>query len=202
MYEKIEGEIYCPKCGNSLKVMGEYRICDSKHLWTVRQGMIRGWEFEPEEIGKCNDCGGEYPSFELRSWDSLKLCDKCREVRKEAWRMDSEKSRAVLTITPIVTSEGKFYRYDTHIEIKPYPKPCMGGMYGGGGAKNEAELEKAIASFNSEVDELRKYGMKKVSIERLPEQVLTAQPVMIQAQEAPQDDTEPEEEKELQASLF
>jgi len=172
-------EIYCPKCGNLLKQMGKYHICDQKHLWDIYQGGYMGWQFRERAIAKCQECGAEYPEFDLHNWEGKKLCDECYEAVQASWRMDKEASFAKLTIEPVISAQHKFYRCDSSITVRPYPNPVTyGGMYGGSSAKDEGELEKVIASFNSEVDRLKKYGMERVEIERLPERVITEQPAL------------------------
>jgi len=195
-------EIYCPKCGNLLKQMGKYHICDQKHLWEVYHGNAYwGWQFREVAIAKCQECGAEYPEFDLHNWEGKKLCDDCYEAIKASWRMDKEASYATLTIQPLITPQGKFYACSGSIKIEPYPNPVMyGGMYSHASAENEGELEKVIASFNSEVDRLKQYGMERVEIERLPERVITEQPAL--AVEAVEPVTIPTAKPQPQLSLF
>ena len=86
------------------------------------------------------------------------------------WEMDKEQSYARLTITPIITPEGKVYHYNEEIQVRPYPNPKMfGGMWGSGGAKDKKELERVIRGFNQMVERLKAEGLEKVEIEEMPE---------------------------------
>jgi len=107
------------------------------------------------------------PTRDMRDLDKQKVCPKCLEIAKKAWRMDKDKSYARLEITPIKTTEKHYYQIHTSIKIEPYPNPFMhGGMWGGGSAKDEQELEQVIKYFEETATELKENGMERVEVVR------------------------------------
>jgi len=46
-----------------------------------------------------------------------------------------------------------------------------GGQYGSGTVEDEKQLVKVVEGFKEETEDLRKHGMEKIEIERLPERV-------------------------------
>ena len=167
---------YCPLCGGGLMVAKwqcasrvTTKICPQNHLFDIGENHIT-----PVSLSKC-ECGEVMPTRDMRDIDKRKVCPKCFEVVKKAWRMDKDKSYARLVITPIKTADRHYYQLQTSVEIRPYPNPFMyGGMYGGNSAKDE-ELEQAITSFNETVAELKENGLERVEIVRHDELIRVEQ---------------------------
>lgn len=185
---KLEDMLYCPACGGSLSLAKwqHYtnpkivtKICPQNHLWDVYLNGSR-FEFTEGRLAQCQ-CGETMPEWELRQGgNKQRLCRKCFESKRQAWRMDAEKSFARLEITPVKSSGGASYHLQTSIEIHPYPNPFMfGGMYGGSRAKDEQELDQAIKEFDKTVDSLRQSGLTRVEVERHDEIVRTEQPTLV-----------------------
>jgi len=96
--------------------------------------------------------------------------DKIKELEKESWRLDPEKSFARLTITPVKEGDNTYYDIDEVIEIRPYPNPFgFGGMYGMGVTKSKAEVERRIKYFKGWTKEWEERGLNKVEIIRRPQ---------------------------------
>jgi len=177
---KLADMAYCPCCGGGLtlvKCRSEtvvFKTCPQNHLWEIWRSSM-GFQFYSVAVVKCG-CGDTLPLRDAREVEGRRLCPKCFEETRKVWRMDKEKSYARLEITPIETSEGLYYDLHTSIEIKPYPNPFMfGGMWGGGAAKSEQELEQAIKGFEQTVSKLKENGMEKVEIVRHDKRVRTQQ---------------------------
>jgi len=96
--------------------------------------------------------------------------DNIKELEKESWRLDPEKSFARLTITPVKEGDNTYYDIDEVIEIRPYPNPFgFGGMYGMGVVRSEAEVEGRIKWFKGYLKEWQKRGFTKIEIIRQPQ---------------------------------
>jgi len=175
---------FCPKCGSQLRELKgryfAYHTCEENHLWQIYQDSTRSeWHFQEREWATCAECLEKFPKPELTE----NLCGTCLQKEKDSWQMDGEKSHAILTITPMVSPEGKHYYCDATIEIRPYPNPLSyGGMYSMQTAKNEEELEQVIANFNNQAEKLKKQGMKKVEIVRQEERMITKQTLLLAEQ--------------------
>ncbi len=96
------------------------------------------------------------------------------EEEKANFKLDTEKSFALLVITPIhaVSDDGEtdYINIDETIEIKPYPNPYhYGGMWGHGWHKPEEEKE-AIADFHHWVDPWIERGLTRVEIKHAPQE--------------------------------
>ena len=94
------------------------------------------------------------------------------EEERVNFKLDTEKSYALLVITPIhaVSDDGEtdYIYVDETIEIKPYPNPYgFGGMWGHGGHKPEEE-KKVIAEFHRWVDPWIERGLTRVEIKHEP----------------------------------
>jgi len=195
----MESLEFCPACGNPLTpAKWQYysnanvvsKICPQNHLWDIwKPPYQEGFEFKPVSLSKC-ECGEIMPSRDMKEIDKRKVCPKCFEVAKKAWRMDKDKSYARLEITPVQTANGLIYSLNTSIKIEPYPNPFMyGGMWGSGCAETKEELEQAINNFEETANELRQNGMEKVEIVSHDEIVRTEQPKLVET--APSDKPEP-----------
>lgn len=197
-------QLYCPYCGQPLtraKWQYEYGnthtlICPSNHLWDI-WGQSDRLHFTPVSLATCQ-CGETMPSRDMRE----KVCPKCHEVAKKAWRMDKEKSYARLEITPVKTADGLYYHLTTSIKIEPYPNPFMyGGMWGSSPAKTKEELQQVINGFEENANVLRQNGMEKVEIITHDEVVRAEQqklePVAVKAPEL-----KPKTENQKQLSLL
>jgi hypothetical protein len=104
-------EFYCPKCGNKLVKGDKYYCCSQKHLGEIWQPQYSSaWHFHEVKWATCAGCLEEYPAPDLTQ---DKKCPKCHQKEKDAWQMDSEKSHAILTITPVLTEQGKTIRAET-----------------------------------------------------------------------------------------
>jgi hypothetical protein len=179
-------ELYCPYCGGRLTTAKwQYyrnanivtKICPQNHLWDIwKPPYQEGFEFKPVSLSKC-ECGEVMPSRDMKEIDKRKVCPKCFEVAKKAWRMDKDKSYARLEITPVQTANGLIYSLNTSIKIEPYPNPFMyGGMWGGDYAKTKEELQQKINQFEKQANELRQNGLERVDIITHDEIVRTEQP--------------------------
>jgi len=90
------------------------------------------------------------------------------EEESANFKLDTEKSYALIVITPIhaVSDDGEtdYIYVEETIEIRPYPNPYgYGGMWGQGGYKPEEE-KKVIADFNRMVDPWVERGLTRVEI--------------------------------------
>jgi len=90
------------------------------------------------------------------------------EEESANFKLDTEKSYALIVITPIhaVSDDGEtdYIYVEETIEIRPYPNPYgYGGMWGQGGYKLEEE-KKVIADFNRMVDPWVERGLTRVEI--------------------------------------
>lgn len=98
------------------------------------------------------------------------LIDKIKELEKESWRLDLEKSLARLTITPVKEGDNTYYDIDEVIEIRPYPNPFgFGGMWGMGVVRSKAEVERRIKWFKGFIKPWQERGLNKVEIIRRPQ---------------------------------
>jgi len=135
------------------------------------------WHFREIKWAVCPVCLERVPAPDLDY--TSKKCRACHQKECDAWQMDSEKSYASLTITPIETQDGSYYEYSERLEVRPYPNPLgHGGMSGGGRAKDEAGLEKVIASFHAEVERWKKHGLTNIKVEREEKRVLASQVII------------------------
>jgi hypothetical protein len=96
------------------------------------------------------------------------------EERKANFKLDTEKSFALLVITPIhaVSDDGEtdYIAIDETIEIEPYPNPYgFGGMWGHGWYKPEEE-KKVIADFHHWVDPWVERGLTRMEIKHEPKE--------------------------------
>ena len=84
---------------------------------------------------------------------------------RATWRLDSEKSFALFTYYQESRNGETSYHYNTSLEIKPYPNPLsFGGMWGSGGCKTPAELEKAKQDFMKYVNRYVPYGLTRIEV--------------------------------------
>ncbi|MDD5476457.1 MAG: hypothetical protein PHU03_08110 [Syntrophales bacterium] len=96
------------------------------------------------------------------------------EEEKANFKLDDEKSFALLVITPIhaVSDDGEtdYIHVDETIEIKPYPNPYgFGGMWGHGSHKPDEE-KKVISDFHHWVDPWIERGLTRVEIKHEPKE--------------------------------
>jgi len=177
----LDDVAFCLSCGGAMtfakwqdRGKAVLKICSQNHLWEAYK---TGESFQLRRLPlfRCA-CGEVLPDHEMREINQQRLCPKCFEAARKAWRMDKDKSFARLEIIPIRTSERLYWQLHTAIKIEPYPNPFMyGGMWGGGSAKDEQELEYAIKAFEDQVARLKENGMEKVEIVRHDERTRTEQ---------------------------
>ena len=96
------------------------------------------------------------------------------EEERVNFKLDIEKSYALLVITPIhaVSDDGEtdYIDVDETIEIKPYPNPYgFGGMWGHGNHKPEEE-KKVISDFHRWVDPWVERGLTRMEIKHEPKE--------------------------------
>ena len=96
------------------------------------------------------------------------------EEGRANFKLDTEKSFALLVITPIhaVSDDGETDYIDVKetIEIKPYPNPYgFGGMWGSGSHKPEEE-KKVISDFHRWVDSWVERGLTRMEIKHVPKE--------------------------------
>jgi len=96
------------------------------------------------------------------------------EEEKANFKLDDEKSFALLVITPIhaVSDDGETDYIDVQetIEIRPYPNPYgFGGMWGNGSYKPEEE-KKVISDFHRWVDPWVERGLTRMEIKHEPKE--------------------------------
>ncbi|MDD5500589.1 MAG: hypothetical protein PHH57_02755 [Candidatus Omnitrophica bacterium] len=94
------------------------------------------------------------------------------EEEKANFKLDSEKSFALLVITPthVVSDDGEadYIWISKTIEIKPYPNPYgFGGMWGHGGYQPDEE-KKIISDFHHFVKPWIERGLTRVEIKHEP----------------------------------
>jgi hypothetical protein len=210
----------CPRCGGALTAKPEWDseyvlvkswTCSGEHSWEVLSDAYK-LEFRPIAFDNCVKCGAGFPHRTMHRYyesgqtpktgDERMICDKCFHEARAAWRMDSEKSFARMDIRPIRKPDGTLhYSIGYNIEIRPYPNPfSYGGMWGGGAADSQEELDKAIASFNAQGDELRESGMTKIEVVTHEESAPSV-PVKPRRQPKAVAPPQPEPEKERQLVL-
>lgn len=185
---------FCPTCAQPLNRLDwsepqervRYLSCGAHYFELVDRGY--DCALKQLKLKACTDCGSLIPYLK----DRHGLCQECLFWQRQAWRMDSEQSFALLEITPFVSASGSHFRCQTSITIRPYPNPAaFGGLYGSDYPETEEALEKIIAGFNKQADGFRQYGMTKVEIKR-NEPVLVASQCRL--------DTSPQVEEEDQPS--
>jgi hypothetical protein len=194
---------FCPTCAQPLNRLDwsepqgrvVYLSCGAHYFELVDRGY--DCALKQLKLKTCTDCGSLIPYLK----DRHGLCQECLERQRQAWRMDSEQSFALLEITPFVSASGSHFRCQTSITIRPYPNPAtFGGMYGTSYPETEEELEAIIADFNSQADGFRENGMVKVEIKRNEPTLVTSQPSLIQSPQVEEEDEE--EDPPIQASFL
>ena len=166
---KVSEDLHCPLCGlvldrakwDNANAKVRTKNCANGHILDILD-----LDFRVVSMSTCK-CGESMPTRDMREVDKQRLCPKCYQIARAAWRMDKDKSYARLEITPIKTTEKHYYQIHTSIKIEPYPNPFMyGGMWGSGSAKDEQELEQAIKHFEETVAGLKENGMERVEVVR------------------------------------
>lgn len=104
----------------------------------------------------------------------LSFLDEWDAQERRTWQMDSDKSSATLTITPVELGDGRVvYRWRDAIEIHPYPNPLhFGGSWGGGGggteedarAKEQCFLETLSSWDIIDHSDLKAHGMTRITV--------------------------------------
>jgi hypothetical protein len=85
------------------------------------------------------------------------------------WQLDKKNSIARLEIKPERRGDEVLFRYNSTIQIKPYPNPfSYGGEWSNGAVETEAEVDQVIADFHKRAARWEKYGIK-VEVVRHPE---------------------------------
>lgn len=83
------------------------------------------------------------------------------------WELDKKNSIARLEIIPERRGDEVLFRYQSAIEIKPYPNPfSYGGEWSSGAVETEAEVEQVIADFRKRVTAWEKRGIKVEVVRR------------------------------------
>ena len=163
--------LFCPYDGQKLAdskwvwCSRQLRMCPNGHMWDVSHnaGWKKSVEFDPIEMVKCR-CTTPTPKLLMRAppdKSAPPLCPDCYEVVKKAWKPDREKSYAHLIISPLRLEDGLYYKFETRVEIHPYPNPHgCGGWWGGGGAKNAGEVVNIVQDFKRATQFWQDLGVK------------------------------------------
>ncbi|OGO02666.1 MAG: hypothetical protein A2Y59_06375 [Chloroflexi bacterium RBG_13_52_14] len=197
---------FCPDCGGPLRQLDwaaapqrvQYLTC-GEHYFEYCLGTGFTPHLQQVELKQCKDCELPIPYLQ----DMHGRCKSCQSKYSAAWRLNAEKSSALLEITPLVAPDGVRYALSTSVTIDPYPNECTyGGMWGQNVASTEDELQRCIDSFNQMADEHRKQGMTNIEIKRYEPKYIEAQRTLVDVDPVEEGEGEEEPAAVEQPSLF